>query len=192
MLYLCFALTLATVAKAAFGTMIRLHTAATTADKFKIRMAVVTVAVVILIANVCAACFARIGSIIAGVAHAVFAALVGKICAAYAALGAILILAAIAQELKAIPIPVGSATGLAQANKSIPAALARATDQWVRISVSHAAIIALGKIALIFVIIHLMAAALAIPTPNVLRSKISAAQRTRHQRRIGPPVTIHT
>ena len=158
----------------------------------KAGMAVITVAVIILVGKICAARFARIGGFIAIIAHTVDAAPVSKICTAYAALGAILILAAVAQGFKAVPIPVGSAAGLAQASKSIPAALARATHQRVRISVGQAAIIALGKIALILVIIRLMAAALAIPTPNILRSKISAAQRTRHQRRIGPSVTIHT
>ena len=185
-------MTLAIIADPVSREMNRLLASADDAGSSKAGMAVITVAVIILVGQICAARFARIGSIIAIIAHTVDAAPVGKICTAHAALRSIFILAAVAQGFKAVPIPVGSAAGLAQARKAVPAALARSTDQRVRVSVGNAAIIALGKIALILVIIRLMAAVLAISTPNILRSKISAAQRTTHQRRIGLSVTIHT
>ena len=148
---------------------------AVAATMAKAGVAVIAVAVIILVSKICATLFTRIGGIIASVTQTVYATLIGQVVTTHAAFGTIFVLTAVAEGLKAFPIPVGSAAGLAQARKAIPAALARSSDQRIRISVGNTTIIAGGKIALIFMVIRLNVAAGAVTSLGFTTGNRSAA-----------------
>jgi hypothetical protein len=136
-------------------------------------MAVITIAILV---DAGAAPLARIGSIIAIIAHTVDAAPVGQIRAAHAAFRAILILTAKAKPLEAIPIPVGFSAGIAQSGKTGPAGFTDAAYQRIAVSISNAAVIASGKISLILVVIGLRVAAGAVAALGFTAGNRSAAQ----------------
>ena len=168
--------TLTIVAELVRRAVIRVLLPAIGAKPIKVRMAVITIAILV---SLRAALLARISGIIAIIAHTVDAATVGQIGAAYAALGSILILAAEAEALKAV-IPISLSACSAHAYGAIaftPAGLTNTADQWIRISVGNAANIAGGEIALILVVIRLSAATFAVSTLYLARGYASAAKR---------------
>jgi hypothetical protein len=142
-------------------------------------MAVITIAILVYIRAVAPLTLARIGRIIAGIAQAVYATLVGQVRTASTALRTIFILAAKAEALKAV-IPISLSACSAHAYGAIaftPAGLTNTADQWIRISVGNAANIAGGEIALILVVIRLSAATFAVSTLYLARGYASAAKR---------------